>query len=202
MSENYKFNQNTQCEFFPCHKTENPEEFSCLFCYCPLFALGDKCGGNFSYTETGIKDCSNCLVPHKKENYDFVLGKYALIAELVKPGKSGMQHVTIHSKDMEASVKFYTEVVGLSVRNKIENGPMKITFLTSYSNDTAIEIIGDAEGSFEGKGISVGFKADDVDKKRSELEEKGLNPSPMVVHGPAKFFFVKDPNGFTIQFTN
>ena len=40
-----------------------------LFCYCPLYTLGDKCGGNFRYLDNGIKDCSDCLYPHFKENY-------------------------------------------------------------------------------------------------------------------------------------
>ena len=58
MSEHYKFFQNKECEYFPCHKVKNTENFNCLFCYCPLYALGDKCGGNFKYIEGGIKDCS------------------------------------------------------------------------------------------------------------------------------------------------
>ena len=37
----YSFFQHTQCEFFPCHKTAKPEDFNCLFCFCPLYALGD-----------------------------------------------------------------------------------------------------------------------------------------------------------------
>lgn len=49
MSEHYKFFQNKECEYFPCHKVKNTENFNCLFCYCPLYALGDKCGGNFKY---------------------------------------------------------------------------------------------------------------------------------------------------------
>lgn len=75
MAENFKFNRNSDCEYFPCHKTDKPEEFSCLFCYCPLYAMGRECGGNFSFTKSGIKDCSNCLVPHKKDNFDYVTGK-------------------------------------------------------------------------------------------------------------------------------
>ncbi len=47
MSQNYKFNQHTKCEYFPCHKGSNKETFNCLFCYCPLFMLKDKCGGDF-----------------------------------------------------------------------------------------------------------------------------------------------------------
>ena len=48
--EHYKFFQNRECEYFPCHEGADPETFSCLFCYCPLYALGDQCGGCFSYT--------------------------------------------------------------------------------------------------------------------------------------------------------
>ena len=47
MSEHYKFFQNKLCEYFPCHKTRNTDTFNCLFCYCPLYALGENCGGNY-----------------------------------------------------------------------------------------------------------------------------------------------------------
>ena len=82
--EHYKFFQNKECEYFPCHKCENAQQFSCLFCYCPLYALGDKCGGNFTYTDGGIKDCSHCLIPHRAENYDKLMAKMGLIMELAK----------------------------------------------------------------------------------------------------------------------
>ncbi|MGL4732974.1 MAG: cysteine-rich small domain-containing protein, partial [Fusobacteriaceae bacterium] len=42
---NYKFFNNSKCEFFPCHETAKPEEFNCLFCYCPLYMMEDRCGG-------------------------------------------------------------------------------------------------------------------------------------------------------------
>ena len=82
--EHYKFCQNRQCEYFPCHKGIADADFNCLFCYCPLYALGDKCGGNFRYLENGIKDCSNCLIPHRRENYGFVMSKMDQIMELAK----------------------------------------------------------------------------------------------------------------------
>ena len=81
---NYDFFQNKACEYFPCHNTAHPENFSCMFCYCPLYALGDKCGGNFIYTEKGIKDCSGCLIPHRRENYERVIDKMSGIIELAK----------------------------------------------------------------------------------------------------------------------
>lgn len=43
--KHYDFFQNKLCEFYPCHPGADPETFSCLFCYCPLYALGDPVRG-------------------------------------------------------------------------------------------------------------------------------------------------------------
>ena len=83
----YSFFQHRDCEFFPCHQTERPEDFNCLFCYCPLYALGSKCGGNFRYLDNGFKDCSSCLVPHRRSSYSYVISKYPELAELAKNNK-------------------------------------------------------------------------------------------------------------------
>ena len=82
MSENYKFFNHKKCEYFPCHKTNKPEEFNCLFCYCPLYALGEDCGGNFKYNENGFKDCSKCLLPHNPKNFDYIMSRYKDIMKI------------------------------------------------------------------------------------------------------------------------
>lgn len=85
----YDFFQNRECEYFPCHEGADPEVFSCLFCYCPLYCLGNRCGGNFQYLPNGIKDCSRCFRPHRRENYNKIMKKMALVLELAKqPPKS------------------------------------------------------------------------------------------------------------------
>lgn len=81
---NYSYFQNRSCEYFPCHDKADPDNFNCLFCYCPLYALGDGCGGNFRYTENGIKDCSACLKPHRKENYQKIMDLMDKVLELAK----------------------------------------------------------------------------------------------------------------------
>ena len=83
-NKHYSFFQNTECEYFPCHKTDHPETFNCLFCYCPLYALGKKCGGNFRILESGVKDCSGCRIPHEKSNYGKITGRFSEIVELTK----------------------------------------------------------------------------------------------------------------------
>ena len=80
----YDFFQNKECEYFPCHDHADPETFSCLFCFCPLYALGDRCGGSFTYTEKGIKDCSHCLRPHCRENYSSICKQVREVLELAK----------------------------------------------------------------------------------------------------------------------
>ena len=82
--KNYQFFQNKKCEYFPCHCGVAEEKFNCLFCYCPLYALGDRCGGSFTYTENGIKDCSNCVRPHLRENYEKIMEKMGSVLELAK----------------------------------------------------------------------------------------------------------------------
>ena len=78
----YQFFQNRFCEYFPCHKGLEEKDFNCLFCYCPLYALGDRCGGNFRYTDSGVKDCTNCNFPHRRENYRAVLKRFPEISAL------------------------------------------------------------------------------------------------------------------------
>ena len=58
------FFTNRECECFPCHEGVPPERFNCLFCYCPLYALGARCGGTFFYDEEGVKHCERCTVLH------------------------------------------------------------------------------------------------------------------------------------------
>ena len=76
MKNCYKFFQNSECEYFPCHKIDDIDKFNCLFCFCPLYLLGKECGGNFEYSEKGIKKCQNCNLPHIEESgYRFVMDR-------------------------------------------------------------------------------------------------------------------------------
>ena len=80
----FSFFSHTACEYFPCHSGVPAEEFNCLFCYCPLYALGKECGGNFVILENGVKDCSDCTVPHRKENYGHITEQFQYILRLIQ----------------------------------------------------------------------------------------------------------------------
>ena len=59
----YAYFAHRECEYFPCHPGADPENFNCLFCFCPLYLLGPRCGGSFAAGPDGRKDCSGCLFP-------------------------------------------------------------------------------------------------------------------------------------------
>ena len=71
---NERYFSNKECKYYPCHES-NEAEFNCLFCYCPLYFLGDKCGGNFTVSSSGRKSCVNCRFPHNPDNYDLIMSK-------------------------------------------------------------------------------------------------------------------------------
>lgn len=85
----YSFFQNRECQHFPCHQTEHPEHFNCLFCYCPLYTLGDQCGGYFRYIADGVKDCSGCMVPHAPGGYEYILSRMDDAVKLALKNKRG-----------------------------------------------------------------------------------------------------------------
>lgn len=70
----FRFFQNKECEYFPCHECDDASKnkFSCLFCYCPLYS-DMHCEGKFTILDNGWKDCSNCLIPHL--SYDYIVRK-------------------------------------------------------------------------------------------------------------------------------
>ena len=89
MEMNFKYFKNSDCEHFPCHILDDPDDldnFNCLFCYCPMYR-DDDCPGDPEYSE-GIKDCSHCDYPHKAKNYynivDFLVKKAVERKEKIK----------------------------------------------------------------------------------------------------------------------
>lgn len=75
---------------FHAMKQMNIENFNCLFCYCPLYMLGENCGGSFNL-KNGVKDCSQCMIPHKRENYGYITGKFSEIAAAMNFSKDQQQ---------------------------------------------------------------------------------------------------------------
>lgn len=85
--EHYRFFNHVACEYYPCHDME-PEKLNCLFCFCPLYCLGDTCGGAFRYIGE-VKDCSACTLPHRIESYDYLMAQFARIGAVAPRTRAG-----------------------------------------------------------------------------------------------------------------
>lgn len=73
MENSYRFFENKECQYYPCHKGMDHQ--NCLFCYCPLYSM-EHCPGEYKYIESNgkmIKECSGCTFSHKAENYDVII---------------------------------------------------------------------------------------------------------------------------------
>ena len=89
VAHEYPFVTHRDCPYFPCHEGVPDQDFNCLFCYCPLYALGPDCGGNYSYNEHGYKDCTACAMPHRGDaGTKLVKLHYPHLAELARRGGS------------------------------------------------------------------------------------------------------------------
>ncbi len=110
---------------------------------------------------------------------------------------------TISVKDIEESIRFYQDIVGLSIERRFKAGPdAEICFMDG--GETKIELICDkghkAPGNIE--GISLGFEVKPVDEMLELVKSRGLKveSGPIQPNPHVRFFFVKDPNGLSVQF--
>lgn len=112
---------------------------------------------------------------------------------------------TLKVNNLEESIKFYQEIVGLKLQRKFEAGPKReIAFLAAGEDKTAVELIDDKgkENLDIGRDISLGFEVDSVKEKIDFLQEKGIEiyEGPISPNPEIEFFYVLDPNGVKIQF--
>lgn len=145
-SNSYRFFQNRECKFFPCHEVQDEDDFNCLFCYCPLY-LDDNCIGSPEYIITGrgqrIKDCSSCLVVHSPEMYDKVIAHLSRQDEILcvdlrkmkSPLMDRLFQIT-HINDMDEDMRAEHRLVADRVVDRIMTGslskvlnPMEVSVL-------------------------------------------------------------------------
>ncbi|MDO4961744.1 MAG: cysteine-rich small domain-containing protein [Eubacteriales bacterium] len=80
MENSSKYFENRACSYYPCHK--GTDELNCLFCYCPLYNI-ENCPGSPKWMEKNggrLKVCTDCVFPHRAENYDKIMAILKLAA--------------------------------------------------------------------------------------------------------------------------
>ena len=107
---------------------------------------------------------------------------------------------TFKVADMEKSLHFYKELLGLNIAMELGTPEHRIIMLGN-PQETMIELICAPNAAINiGNGVSIGLEIDDMEAQLLKLRENGCAISPPMSPNPQmRFYFVQDPDGYTIQ---
>jgi lactoylglutathione lyase len=116
----------------------------------------------------------------------------------------GIEHIGIVVNDLDASIKFYCETLGLELEGVHELPGVKLAFVKA-GNDT-IELLKYSDrccSEHEGTISHIALRVTDIERMVDKLKEvegvELLSEEPKEVFGGSKIFFVKGINGEKIE---
>jgi len=113
-----------------------------------------------------------------------------------------LAHTMIRVRDLDRSIAFYTEFIGLKETRRVELGDdATLVFLEDEEADHAIELTYNKDGRDYELGDQFGhlaFWADDLEAVVEEVERRGWwyrRSKP----DPGRYIFVRDPDGYDVE---
>ncbi len=109
--------------------------------------------------------------------------------------------VTLRVNDLEKSLFFYTKLLNLDIAAKF-GGPEHPIVMLGKAEEPKLELIQESHPQIDpsGNGVSIGLEADNLDRLIGVLRENGYQATGPVSPNPnIRFFFVRDPDGYTVQ---
>lgn len=108
---------------------------------------------------------------------------------------------TIYVNDIDKSVDFYQNLLGLEIVNRYEINSKQLVFLGT--GETKVELIydGKVHTNPEKMNISIGFECKDLEQSIKKFKDAGYVPIGDVrkINEFVQFIYFKDPNGYKIQ---
>ena len=106
---------------------------------------------------------------------------------------------TMFVSDIERSLAFYRDLLGLPLLEETQAGPNRIAFL-GREGDVRLELIQGAVPPAPSESLSVGVVPADLPRALDACTgsaEGPLSPAPGIT-----FWFVRDPDGYRVQLLN
>lgn len=109
--------------------------------------------------------------------------------------------VTINVNNMEESIKFYKDLIGLEILDRFTPYEGVEIVMLGEENGTMVELISNQTTKLKTKGISIGFKVDSLEESIETMKNNGVKilTEPVSPSPDLEFYFVEDPNGLEIQ---
>lgn len=118
----------------------------------------------------------------------------------------GLEHVGIRVRDMERSLQFYQEVLGLQLRSREKiNEKVELAFLFHPNQpDMEVELIqGEEDGRMStGRVHHLAFLVENMEDALAKLKGAGVkleHEEPQVVLGNIKIAFFEGPDGEVLE---
>jgi len=121
--------------------------------------------------------------------------------------KADLLHTMIRVEDLERSIDFYTDVLGMTVQRRkvLEKADATLVFLVDEAGHHPIELTYNHDGRTYEPGNQFGhfaFGVDDLDEAQKELAGHGIEfaRGPYTVSaGGSRIAFIEDPDGIEIE---
>ena len=105
--------------------------------------------------------------------------------------------ITLHVNNMEESIKFYKDVIGLKISERFNIGEEIEIVMLGQNRGPKVEIICNKKQKAPQlkEGISIGFEVESLDKAIDLIKDKNIpiKRGPISPNPSTKFFFIDDP---------
>jgi lactoylglutathione lyase len=111
--------------------------------------------------------------------------------------------ITFNVRNMEESLKFYQEIIGLKISERFNVGEDMEIVMLGEADGTKVELIYNRNQNVlaRSEGLSIGFEVKSLDEAMELLKNKNIpiKRGPISPLPSSKFLFIDDPNGIEIQ---
>jgi len=114
----------------------------------------------------------------------------------------GLDHVNIRAADLEKAVQFYTGVLGFSLVNRLQLGPVKLVFLSLGTAVIELREEKNPPACRDGLVDHLALRVADIFAAVRLLKERGvelLMPEPVEIGPNHYYFFFRGPSGEKIE---
>lgn len=106
---------------------------------------------------------------------------------------------TIYVNDMEKSLKFYHEILGLPIVKRQPVGAGKELVFLGEAGEANVELI-PVDDKMTYSGFSIGFEVDNLEEMKARLAENGYSIKREITPGgSAVLCFLDGPNGEEVE---